>query len=53
MLCRPERTQKVTKGMVTKMPTQHSQAKKAAAELVQLTKLSMRPSFLRMTFSEP
>ena len=36
ILCKPDKTQKVTKGMVTKIPTQHSQAKKAAGVAVQL-----------------
>ena len=37
MLCNPDKTQKVTKGMVTKIPTQHYQAKKAAGDEVQFT----------------
>ena len=36
MLCRPDKTQKVTNGTVTKMPIQHSHAKVAVGVDVQL-----------------
>ena len=53
MLCSPERTQKVTKGMVTKIPQAISQAKYAAGVGVQFTASWMMPSFSSRVFRVP
>ena len=53
MLCSPERTQKVTKGMVTKMPQAISQAKYAPGVGVQFMGALMMCSFISRVFRVP